>query len=171
MPVVSARGTTATHFGPTPNFSPLGNAVDVGSGTFCNSSGNAGPKGVYITGHGLSSYFTSSATINSITVSSSLVTNGPFQWAGWTAEIEVGGVVVGTGQYHATSSTPAIYTFTITGVTAADLLDPTMKLKMAGIRSFALTVGTLGIDYADLIVDYTPLYTPTLGGYWGGLTI
>jgi hypothetical protein len=169
MPVVSLRGTAATE--DTPGYFGGGdysNLFDIGTGTFVSGSGNSGPKYLWITGHGFSSYFSSSATINSVTVSANTYTTNAARWESWTASVRVNGVVVGTG---ATVNMGGVGTFTLTGITAADLLDPDMDLEMRANRGFSALTTSFGIDYADLIVDYTPGYTPTLGGYWGGLTI
>lgn len=170
MPVVSARGTAATE--DTPGYFAGGvytDLFDSGTGTFVSGAGNAGPKYLWITGHDFASYFTASATINSVTVSANTYTTNVGRWASWTASVRVNGTVVGTG---ATVTMGGVGTFNLSGITAADLLDPDMDLEMRANRGVSALTTSFGIDYADLIIDYTPGQTPPgLDGWWGALPI
>jgi hypothetical protein len=168
MPVVSARGTSAYSV-TVGYFNPIEYVYDAGTDTWCSGSGNEGPRSIVIAGHGFDSYFTDTATINSITVSVNSYTNNAARWASWNAEVRVSGVTVGT---IASNSLGGVTGGTITGVTAADLVDPTMEILLTGIRGYSTFTTQFGFDYCDIIVDYTPGDPPVdLTGHWGALRI
>ena len=152
------------------SMSPLADAYDVGTGTYCTGSGNGGPRFLWTTGHGLSSYFTVDATINSITVTTSTLPNPVnFRWASHTVSVQVGGVDVGT---PSTIAAGGVQSHSLTGITAADLLDPSMEIQIQFNRGPSAITGDFSIDYADLIIDYTPgSPIPSANGTWGTLTI
>ena len=174
MPVVSARGTSATQ-NVAGWFSPLSSIYDAGIDTWVYGTGTSLDTGRYIeiAGHNFIASLGVGAIIADITISARAYTVNYSRWKGWNAQFFVGGVAAGPVVYQDMGTSPTIMTYSMTGVTADDLIDPDMVLRMEPVRNFGASTADFYIDYADVIVTYTPGVPPIgLGdGLWGAIPI
>ena len=166
----NSRGSSVTTTGTT--WASTTNAYDgtygTLSGTYATLTGAASgtTSTIKVSGYALASAIPDNAVLNvlTVTVRSYVVTAN--RWANPTVQAYVGSTPLGsaiTGTALTTSTTPTPFSVVLTGVTIANIEDPTFSIQLNLIRSGGST-DNASVDYLDVSVDY---------GFenWGSLTI
>jgi len=139
-------------------------------GTWTNAT-NGGTNTAYVTTYGFSSYFDSAATINSVTLNTKQYVSNVTNMSAPKVQAYVGVTAKGS-QTTLTNSTTTTNSqnVTLTGLTAADLVDPTFQIQLIALHGANTTSATLNVDYLQVTVDYTPILnwpsSPTTGQFY-----
>ena len=159
MAIITLNGAGFTNTGATTwtNTANIYDGTTATFGTWTNAT-NGGTNTAYVTTYGFSSYFDSAATINSVTLIAKQYVSNVTNMSAPKVQAYVGATAKGS-QTTLTNSTTTTNSqnVTLTGLTAADLIDSTFKIQVIALHGANTTSATLNIDYMQVSVDYTPV--------------